>query len=203
MHEITLKTLKKFVNGDWELIFLNEETENIKETFRKNFYDIHDLWTQEPCNILYCGIDVQAIAPVDIFEKYDDFRMFNYTDPRSFQDITNFFNADVRYYSSTMRQEIWDLGLNIAKNWDMVEWNTEQVILNKMMWAQGLTIEQAHKPQLAYQGFALPNYKTELDAWNGCRLEDSQLIHWHGSRGVDEKLNLIRQIAEQTGVSIS
>jgi hypothetical protein len=200
MHEITLKSLKHFVQGDWELVFYNEETDNIRDTFRKNFFEIYNLWRSEPCNILYCGIDVQAIAPVDFFGQFKEFRMFNYTDPREFQDCPVFFNADVRYYPAEMSQEIWDFGLEMANNWDMEEWNTEQVILNKMMWKQGLTLEQGHMPYMAYQAPWLPGpqeNKDYTDKWNGCRLEESRVIHWHGSRNADAKLQIIKHINDQ------
>jgi hypothetical protein len=35
--ELTELVLNPVVGGDWELVFYNEETDNIRDTFRKNF----------------------------------------------------------------------------------------------------------------------------------------------------------------------
>lgn len=200
MHELTIPGFEAFIPGDWELIFWSKEVDNIKETFRDNFYDLYNLFKSEPCNILYLGCDVQAIAPVEIFGKYKKFQMFNYTDPRSYRGIEHYFNADIRYYPAEMDQSVWDEGLKWAENWDMEDWGYEQIVLNRMMWSQDITLEEALIPEMAYQAFGLPDNKDAIDAWNGITLEESKLIHWHGSRNSPQKVALIKHAAEATGV---
>ena len=209
MHDISLKSFEKHLQGDWEFIFFNKEVENIQEVFKDHFFEIYDIWKQGDTNILYCGPDNIMMKPTDVFGKYDDFMMFNYTDPKSSVEPNtyniqheHFFNADVRYYPSTMSQDIWDMGLEMAKNWDFNSWNTEQFILNKMLWDQeGRTLENTIDPTMAYQGHQLflenwEQRKQYSNEWNACDLKDAQIIHLHGSRNAEMKFELMEQLEE-------
>ena len=72
-----------------------------------------------------------------------------------------------------------------------------------MIWSQGLTPEQVIDPTMAYQGPWLPGNeqaKQFTDSWNGCRLEDANIVHWHGSRHAEAKLQLMQHINDQLGV---
>ena len=207
MHDISLKSFEKHLQGDWEFIFFNKEVENIQEVFKDHFFEIYDIWKQGNCNILYCGPDNIMMKPTDVFGKYDDFMMFNYTDPKSsvepnHYDIQHehFFNADVRYYPSTMSQDIWDMGLEMAENWDFNSWNTEQFILNKMLWDQpSRTLNNTLDPSIAYQGHQLfiedwEQRKAYSNEWNASDIKDAQIIHLHGSRNAPRKYALMKQL---------
>lgn len=207
MHDISLKSFEKHLQGDWEFIFFNKEVENIQEVFKDHFFEIYDIWKQGDTNILYCGPDNIMMKPTEFFGKYNDFRMFNYTDPKSsvepnHYDIQHkhFFNADVRYYPSAMSQDIWDMGLEMAENWDFNSWNTEQFILNKMLWDQeGRTLENTLDPTVAYQGHQLfieewEQRKAYSNEWNTCDIKDAQIIHLHGSRNAPRKYALMKQL---------
>jgi hypothetical protein len=149
------------------------------------------------------------MKPTKFFGEYDDFRMFNYTDPKTSDEQNHyniqhehFFNADVRYYPSTMSQDIWDMGLEMAENWDFSSWNTEQFILNKMLWDQeGRTIENTLNPKMAYQGhqLVLDNWDQRLKSsnqWNNCKLVDAHIIHTHGSRHAPSKFALMEELEQ-------
>lgn len=207
MHDISLRSFEKHLQGDWEFIFFNKEVENIQEVFKDHFFEIYDIWKQGDTNILYCGPDNIMMKPTEFFGKYNDFRMFNYTDPKSsvepnHYDVQHkhFFNADVRYYPSTMSQDIWDMGLEMAENWDFNSWNTEQFILNKMLWDQkGRTILNTLDPTVAYQGHQLfiedwEQRKSYSNEWNDCDIRDAQIIHLHGSRNAPRKFSLMKQL---------
>ena len=221
MHEISLRSFEKNLEGDWEFLFFNKEVENIQEVFKDHFFEIYDIWKQGDTNILYCGPDNIMLKPTKFFGEYDDFRMFNYTDPKSSNETNHyniqhehFFNADVRYYPSTMSQDIWDMGLEMAENWDFNSWNTEQFILNKMLWDQpNRTLENTLLPHIAYQGhhLYLPNTKEGADAqgswehrkfvsnkWNGCNLSDAHIVHTHGSRHAPSKYALMKELEQFT-----
>jgi hypothetical protein len=211
MHDISLRSFEKHLQGDWEFIFFNKEVENIQEVFKDHFFEIYDIWKQGNCNILYCGPDNIMMKPTEFFGKYDDFRMFNYTDPKSSVEPNHynvqhkhFFNADVRYYPSTMSQDIWDMGLEMAENWDFDSWNTEQFILNKMLWDQEeRTIENTLDPTVAYQGHQLfldewEQRKLYSNEWNGCDLKDAQIVHLHGSRNAPRKFALMQKLEQLT-----
>jgi hypothetical protein len=56
---------------------------------------------------------------------------------------------------------------------------------------------------MAYQGPWLPGppeNKDFTDTWNNCRLEDANIVHWHGSRTAAAKLALMQSINDQMGV---
>ena len=209
MHDISLRTFEKHLQGDWEFVFFNKEVENIQEVFKDHFFEIYDIWKQGDCNILYCGPDNIMMKPTEFFGQYDDFRMFNYTDPKQSTEPNHyniqhqhFFNADVRYYPSTMSQDIWDMGLEMAENWDFDSWNTEQFILNKMLWDQeGRTIENTLDPTVAYQGHQLfldnwEQRKAYSNEWNTCDLKQAHIIHLHGSRNAPRKFALMEKLEQ-------
>lgn len=209
MHDISLRSFEKHLQGDWEFVFFSKEVENILEVFKDHFFEIYDIWKQGDTNILYCGPDNLVMKPTEFFGKYDDFMMFNYTDPKISNEPNHyniqhehFFNADVRYYPSTMSQDIWDMGLKMAENWDFNSWNTEQFILNKMLWDQpNRTLANTLDPLMAYQGHELylqdwEKRKEYSNKWNGCEIKDAHIIHLHGSRNAEMKFELMEQLEE-------
>ena len=207
MHELSVRSHEVCLQGEWELVFFGGETANIHEALKETFFKIYDLWKSEPCNILYTDPDVLIVAETEFFGKFDKFQMFNVTDPKSFDqpNIYNksypyFLNAGVRYFPATMNSEIWDIGINMAVDWDLTDWDTEQIILNEMAWSQGLTPEQMIIPELAYQAFMIPENAEIADAWNGCNFGDAKVIHWHSSRNAAKRLQIMTQVAEQVGI---
>ena len=207
MHDISLRSFEKHLQGDWEFIFFNKEVQNIQEVFKDHFFEIYDIWKEGDCNILYCGPDNIMMKPTEFYGKYNDFMMFNYTDPKTSIEPNHyniqhehFFNADVRYYPNTMSQDIWVMGLEMAENWDFNSWNTEQFILNKMLWDQtDRSLDNTLNPAVAYQGHALfiedwEQRKAYSNEWNGCDIKDAQIIHLHGSRNAPRKFALMEQL---------
>ena len=99
-----------------------------------------------------------------------------------------------------MSQDIWDMGLEMAENWDFNSWNTEQFILNKMLWDQtDRSLDNTLNPAVAYQGHALfiedwEQRKAYSNEWNGCDIKDAQIIHLHGSRNAPRKFALMEQL---------
>jgi len=72
-----------------------------------------------------------------------------------------------------------------------------------MVWGQGLTLEQVIDPVMAYQGPWLPGSAEAqqfTDTWNGCTLNDAKIVHWHGSRNANAKLQLMQGINAQLGI---
>ena len=186
------------VGDKWDMIFSPEEEEPQVEQDKPL-----------PNNILFLDCDTLVISPVEVFGKLDRFQLFNYTDPKTSNEPNHynvqhqhFFNADVRYYPSTMSQDIWDMGLEMAENWDFDSWNTEQFILNKMLWDQpNRTLENTLNPLMAYQGHELyldgwEERKVYSNKWNGCEIKDAHIIHLHGSRNAPNKFALIEQLEE-------
>lgn len=207
MHEVSTATYQKFLQGNWELKFITGEVDQINQAFEQTFWAIHELWHSEPCNILYTDPDTIAVKPVDFWDQYQHFLMFNHTDPKQFnlsnpynRTYPHFFNAGVRYFPASMDQSIWKLGTDMARTWNYATYDTEQIILNAMLWDQGIGLEQALDPTMAWQLFH-PDLNFGQQ-WNGCSIYDAKVLHLHSSRGADNRLAFMKNAAEQVGVKI-
>lgn len=202
LHQISLSSYKSMLGGEWEFKFFRGNVDQINCAFEKTFWSIHDLWHSEPCNILYTDPDTLAVKPFDPWNQYKHFSMFNYTDPRSFDkpnqwnlSFEHFFNAGVRYFPATMSPEIWKLGATMAKSWNYESYDTEQLILNNMLWNQNITSEDVLNPTMAYQAFL-----SDVEAcnrWNGIALTDANIVHFHSSRDVASRLQVMTSIGKQ------
>jgi hypothetical protein len=189
------------LQGDWELIRLESTATDVNHVFRQQFRAIWDIWSSEPCNIYYCGSDVQVLKPVEVFGRYQHFLMFNYTDPKTLDKLPHFLNADIRYYPAEMDRIMFEASLGKLSN--CTEWNGDQKLYNHMVWGQGLTPKQVIDPAMAYQGPWLPgSAETQqfTDQWNGCTLNDAKIVHWHGSRHAPSKLQLMQSVNDQLGI---
>jgi hypothetical protein len=202
MHRISVGSFKHHLQGNWELKFLGGQVDTIHEAFEKTFWFIHDLWHTEPCNILYTDPDTVAIKNINPWGRISGFHMFNFTDPKTYAGTNRyqksfpwFFNAGVRYFANDMTKEIWQRGADMARDWDHSTYDTEQIILNTMLWEQGLRLDQCLRPDLAYQAHQLPNVPVwTQDLWNGTSLERAVIVHVHGSRNSRSKLNLMENL---------
>jgi hypothetical protein len=189
------------LQGDWEYIKLESTAVDVNHVFRQQFRAIWDIWSTEPCNIYYCGSDVQVLKPVEVFEKYKHFMMFNYTDPKKLDEIDHFLNADIRYYPVEMDRTRFEKALDQIDS--CTYWNGDQKLYNHMVWEQELAPEQVIDPTMAYQGPWLPGgpeHQQFTDNWNGCTLEEAKIVHWHGSRHAPSKLQLMQSINDQLGI---
>jgi hypothetical protein len=187
--------------GDWEYIKLESVATDVNHVFRQQFRAIWDIWSSEPCNIYYCGSDVQVLKPVEVFGQYKHFMMFNYTDPKTLDEIEHFLNADIRYYPVEMDRAMFETALGQLST--CTEWNGDQKLYNHMVWDQGLAPEQVIDPTMAYQGPWLPGDEERqrfTDMWNGCSLNDARIVHWHGSRHAPAKLHLMQSINDHLGI---
>lgn len=203
-HDISLESFNQRLAGNWEYKFIGGEFDTIHMALRHTYYEIYYMWKDNyPCNILYTDPDTIAIKSVDhIWNCWSKFMMFNYSEPKYFhvnnvynERFPNFFNAGVRYFPSTMSEQTWAIGLDMAANWDLTDYNTEQIILNKMLWSQGLHISEALVPKIAYQAQWLPGLDIwRQDIWNGCHINDSNIIHLHCSRDLDKKLSWMESL---------
>jgi hypothetical protein len=202
MHRLSVASFSKHLKGTWELKFVQGTVDNINDAFQHTFKEIYQLWQQGDTNILYTDPDTVAIRDLDPWNISDRFMMFNFTDPKSFNDLNQyeksfpyFFNAGVRYFPATMSQHTWDLGLSMVDQWEPDTYNTEQIILNSMLWSQGVTLDQVLRPELAYQAHWLPMVPVwAQDLWNGIEIGRAAIVHTHSSRDIDQKLNLMRQL---------
>jgi len=193
-HEHSVYTFNKFLQGDWELKFFTGEVENISEAYKNTFWYIHDLWHSGPCNIFYTDPDTLAIKKIDPWH-YNKFMMFNYTDPVSLiRDdkviIKDYFNAGVRYFPSTMSQHTWGLGRTLVVNWNFTDYRTEEIILNDMLWSQGLEVKDVLDVSMNWAFFINMNHSTS-ETFNNSLIDTAKILHFHASRNIGATVKIM------------
>ena len=206
MEKISVASAQKCVKNIDAIRVFRGEAEDIREVFKSNFYEIYDLWKQGH-NILYCDLDVVFMKPVDFFSSPDSrFCMFNLTDPTSTTDdhygveFPHYFNCGVRYYPSTMSQDVWDVGIKMIENWNPERWDAEQIIYNAMMFSQSGKAEDFYNPYMAYQCLHNPvhqNGQLINRQFNQIDIGDAAVIHVHGSRGSGDRVALMQKLADK------
>jgi hypothetical protein len=142
------------------------------------------------------------IRPTEVFGKYDQFRLFNHTDPKHNHHFENNFNADVRYYPSTLDKKWWDFTMEWKEK--IKVWEDEQNIYNDMLWGQGVTLDQVLKPSMAFQAHMMGSPDDDVayaEQWNNLRVNDSHIVHWHSSRGPENRIWTMSEVNRRTGVS--
>ena len=189
-NEFAIQSYKDNLVGLDEIVVFDDEVEYLTDAFKLGFHKIYDMWKSEKCNIMFCGVDTYCFKKVDIFDKFENFMMFNYSDPSTYMNIENYFNCDVRIFPHTMKQEAWDVGLKMSENWDsrsatcngVRQWDYEQYILNNMLWSPengGMSLEDCYRPDLAWQDVAVKNNN------GGIPITEASIVHFHGTRQID------------------
>jgi len=198
MSEIVIHSAKHFIKEDFDVHVIRSEVNSYQEIFDTNFQKVYDLWNpEEPNNILYLDGDTLVTNQVEVFGKYSNFQMFNYTARRSLPATENkyglgfehYFNAGIRYYPATMKQEVWDTGWQYAKDWDYGFWGTEQAIFNEMMYSQNSDHKHWLKPEMGFQVIGIPVQKIkqpavikQMEDWNNSNFNSAKIMHLHGTR---------------------
>lgn len=214
MYDMSLASFRKFVSAPFEAIVLEEPVDDVDGICTANWYALKELWHQEPCNIFWAGADTLMIKPTDIFDdvfnnKFREFRLFNYTDPKNFNSMPHYFNDDLRYMPHTMSEEIWELGETLVLNRfndPNLQWGFDQVRHNKMFWAQDISDNDRCHPKLAYQcpwlrslDQGAVNY---CDQWNGISIQSAHILHFHASRGTDACIQVMSDICKQLDIQL-
>ena len=201
MYRLSRETAKKFLQWPYEEICISTPVLDARLHQISVWYYIKELWHKEPCNILCMGADTLFVKPTEIFGKYNNMMMFNYTDPKTHSEVVNYFNDDVRYYPASMSEETWTFGERLMEKWfqgQESDWAVGQIIHNHQLWSQGMALNQVLDPKMAFQ---VLNFDEELDSkWNNCAFEDAHILHFHGSRGVDGRLTVMKSIVDQLGI---
>lgn len=200
MENILVDTAKQHLVDLDDVIVHRGEATHIRDVFREHFKEIYNLWKSEPCNILYCDLDVVFLQQARFFGQYDFFAMFNFTDPTHTIDehygltFDRFFNCGVRYYPHTMRQETWDLGFKMLDNWNPERWDSEQVIYNQMLWSQDVPPQKFYRPDLSFQMLFEQPLHQGNQVFNRIDIRQAAVVHVHGSRGSGNRLEIMKQL---------
>lgn len=197
MYALSRNSAKKYLAGEWEEIKFTAPVLDARFFQIALWYLIKELWHKEPCNILVMGSDTLFIRPTEIFGKFNEMRMFNYSDPKHLTEVPHNFNADVIYYPATMDPRVWEMGERRMGDWlshEDSDWALGQHILNGMIWSQGISVEEMLKPEYAWQ--VLGQEIEQAERWNNCSLDNAMVLHFHGSRGNESRLDSMKSFAE-------
>lgn len=209
MYDMSLASYRKFVLEPFESILLTDPVDDNYQYTLETWNFIRDLWHSEPCNIFWAGADTFMIQPTQIFGRFKEYRLFNYTDPRSFREFKNHFNNDVQYYPATMSEETWKLGQEYWDQadveYDLKNWGLDQLRHNAMFWSQDIRDDDRLHPYLNYMchGLRSPSH-IQLEwtqNWNsGLEFNRAHVLHFCASRGSDSVIQFMRMLCSQLEV---
>lgn len=204
MFQASLASVQQNLRGAWTGIVIDQEQPTRLAMFKNNYTQIRDLWHSEPCNILFVDSDTVMVKPVEIFGRWPEFRLFNWTTPPRHSRFENYFNCAVRYYPAHMSPKVWAIGDREFRAWDNSIYDHEQLMFNHMFWSQGLTWEDAHHPELNWQaenGMTLPQL-AEHAQFNNLPLGQARIIHYHGTRSHNRGAFLADMLPRAAGIPV-
>lgn len=211
MYKIRTASFKHFVQEPFEEILWTAPATNSDTCTYQTWLDIQELHRKEPCNIFWAGADTLMTKPTELFSsKFSEYRLFNYTDPKSHKNFTHYFNDDIQYYPHTMSEEIWQLGEDLMSQRESHperNWGFDQLRHNTMFWSQDIDESDRLHPEMAYQAMNLRNLNLDTitwhNYWNNLDINSAHILHFHGSRGSQEVIKIMTTISEQLGISLS
>ena len=203
MCEVSQATARRYLRGDWQGITLTEPFADRESMFRANYEWVREQWHREPCNILFVDSDTVFLQPVEIFGEFREFRMFNWSTPKTHARYENYYNCAVRYFPAAMTEETWRVGDFWFGQWDPARYDDEQAQYNAMLWSQGLDHDQIHRPDLNFQA---PELRVAMHAlawqdYNQCRFTNVKILHYHGTRGAQAAAQRALEWAVLAGVA--
>lgn len=199
MEKVCTKSAENNIDDLDDIIVHRGQADNIRDVFKEHFHTIYDVWKQGN-NVLYCDLDVVFTKPVNYFNNFEYFSMFNLTDPMKTHDahydvtFEHYFNCGIRYYPQDMDEKIWNLGFSMLENWNPDRWDSEQIIYNAMLWSQNIEANEVYYPQYAYQLLSEPLDNPINIKFNQISLDEAYAVHVHGSRGSGNRLALMQEL---------
>jgi len=204
MFQASRAAAKQNLRGRWTEVIIDDTCATRLDMFKNNWRRVRELWHTEPCNILFMDSDSIMVKPVEMFGRFPEFRLFNWTTPPRHAEFENYFNCAVRYFPAHMNPAVWALGDELAAKWDNSIYDYEQLMFNHMFWSQGISWEDAHHPELNWQAENGMNIG-ELNAhsqFNTLPLGHARIIHYHATRSDKRGEFLARMLALAAGVEV-
>lgn len=205
MEQLLVSSAQQHIHQLDDVIVHRGNVQNVRDLFKIHFEQIYDLWSEGDTNILYADLDVVFARPSQYFGVFDQFTMFNLTDPTSTYDshydihFKYFFNCGIRYYPHNMSQAVWHTGFEMLENWNPERYDSEQVVYNAMMWSQNPDPVHYYRPDLAYQ--VLTANSAVNDKFNQISESQANTFHVHGSRGSGNRLAVMHRLLDNNVVS--
>ncbi len=130
MQELVVESAGLYLQDLDQIIIDTLTVGNDQQMFKHHMELLRQRHTSEPCNILYCDLDMVFVKPYEIFNKLDTFSMCT-------------GNCGVRYYPyNGMTDELWNIQTEMSKSWEtrftnyhdhVRKWDYEQQIYNVML----------------------------------------------------------------------
>jgi hypothetical protein len=140
---------------------------------------------------------------------WTEYRLFNYTDPRTYQDFAHYFNDDVQYYPSTMSAETWQLGEDYLKLRETAadrNWGFDQNRHNAMFWSQAIDEADRLHPGLNWMAHNMrsldANTVAASEAWNLCPYDLAHILHFAASRGTEQVIAIMKELCNRLEINI-
>jgi len=203
MYKMSVASFRKFVEEPFEAICFTDPVDDNDTYTEANWNAIKELWHSEPCNIFWAGADTFMTQPTSLFgDRFKEYRMFNYTEPRAHREFANHFNDDVQYYPHTMSEDIWQVG---EQYWEAREghpdrdWGFDQLRHNAMFWAQDIPDSDRLHPYMNYMCHNLrstdPVALEIAKNWNGSwDFRNAQILHFCASRGSQQVVEIMHTL---------
>jgi len=210
MYQISLASFQHFVQEPFETILWIDPVANNEEYALANWRATVELRNSGPCNIFWAGADTIMVQPTSLFsDRFSEYRLFNYTDPKNHNEFPRYFNDDLMYYPHTTSDKVWELG---EQWWSNIEnhpnrnWGFDQLRHNAMFWSQDIPESDQLHPEMAYQAMKLRSVDATVlaqhDQWNGISINSAHILHFHGSRGSHEVIAIMKQLSNYLGIKI-
>lgn len=208
MYELSLASFRHFVKEPFEAICFTDPVDDNDTYTLANWYAIKEIWHREPCNIFWAGADTFMTQPTSLFgDRFREYRLFNYTDPKQHREFEHYFNDDVQYYPHTMSKEIWELG---EQYWEKREghpdqhWGFDQIRHNAMFWAQDIPANDRLHPYMNFMCMRMREINPEVirwhEQWNQHSFMSANILHFAASRGSESTIALMKWLSDNLGI---
>ena len=210
MYQISLASFQRFVQEPFETVVWTDPVANNEEYTLANWKATVALRNSGPCNIFWAGADTMMVQPTSLFsDRFSEYRLFNYTDPKNHTEFPRYFNDDIMYYPHTTSDEVWELG---EQWWSNMEnhpnrnWGFDQLRHNAMFWSQDIPDSDRLHPEMAYQAMKIRSLtEQELidhNSWNSININSAHILHFHGSRGSQAVIAIMKRLSNHLGIKI-
>jgi hypothetical protein len=106
-----------------------------------------------------------------------------------------------------MSDHVWKLGeewLTLRETHPDRNWGFDQLRHNAMFWSQDIPDSDRLHPEMAYQAMNLrvlaQNAVDWHNEWNRMDINQAHILHFHGSRGSQAVISIMKELCNQLGI---
>ena len=189
MHNLSIQSYKKNLKGTWTLVELMGEKNDIQDCFKSTYLYIKECWHKNyPCNILYTNADTLCVNEIDIFNQFNEFRLFTDDDPIV---KGQYINGGVKYFPSHLSCDFWTIYDREISNWNDEDWLYEQNMGINLMFSQDNFDHAKSQNWVVKQiGLVHKNLINELN----CLKFTHAILHFHSSQNPVSRLHYMEDL---------